>query len=47
MGSIITGTTSAAQLEEYIAAISTELSQEVLSAIDEIHKECRNPNISE
>lgn len=47
ISSVITGTTSAAQLEEYVGAFSIELEPEVLSAIDEIHKECRNPNISE
>lgn len=45
--SIITGSTSAAQLEEYIDALQVELSADVLKDIDAIHAECRNPNIME
>merc|ERR1719162_157100 len=45
--SVITGSTSVAQLEEYIDAFSVELSPEVLEEIDKIHAENRNPSISE
>jgi len=41
--SIITGSTSVAQAEELCAAVSVELSYEVLKAIDAIHAEDRNP----
>mmetsp|Transcript_128163 Transcript_128163/g.246928 ORF Transcript_128163/g.246928 Transcript_128163/m.246928 type:complete len:124 (+) Transcript_128163:33-404(+) len=45
--SVISGTTSVSQLEEYVGAFKIELSQEILDAVDAIHKECRNPNITE
>eukprot|EP00930_Biecheleria_cincta_P045228 TRINITY_DN31179_c0_g1_i1.p1 TRINITY_DN31179_c0_g1~~TRINITY_DN31179_c0_g1_i1.p1 ORF type:complete len:391 (+),score=60.08 TRINITY_DN31179_c0_g1_i1:69-1241(+) len=45
--SIITGSTSVSQLEEYIDAFSVELSADVLDEIDKIHVQCRNPNVME
>jgi len=45
--SVITGSTSAMQLEEYLNAFDVELSPEILKEIDLIHAECRNPNIAE
>jgi len=45
--SVISGSTSVAQLEEYVDAFQVELSSDILSEIDAIHKECRNPTIAE
>jgi len=45
--SVITGSTSEAQLDEYIDAFLVELSPEILSEIDAIHAEHRNPNVLE
>lgn len=43
--SVISGTTSVAQLEEYASAFFIKLSPEILAEVDAIHKEGRNPNI--
>lgn len=45
--SIIIGTTSVEQLHECVAAFDIQLSQEVLDGVDAIHRECRNPNVTD
>lgn len=45
--SVITGSTSSEQLVEYLDAFDVELAEEILKEVDAIHRECRNPNISD
>jgi aryl-alcohol dehydrogenase-like predicted oxidoreductase len=45
MGAVIVGATSTAQLLENIAAVDVELPKAVLSQIDAVHCEARNPNL--
>lgn len=47
VGAVIIGATSVAQLDECAGAWRVELGQEVLDAVDEIHRDHRNPNLTD
>ena len=45
--STIIGATSMEQLEENLGAFAAELSAEVLEAIDDVHRQMRNPALQD
>lgn len=47
IGSVITGQTSVPQLQEYISSFDVTLGEAALDAMEEVHREHRNPNWSD
>lgn len=47
VASTIIGATTLEQLKENIAAFELELDGETLAAVDAVHLECRNPNVTD
>ena len=47
LGAVIIGATSLEQLESNWAAAGTQLSDELLEKIDDVHRKYRNPNLTD